>query len=47
MLAIVGFQDIYRAADAVPEVLNFGPIGLEGIDQKLISLIQQKHIPKR
>src|SRR5262249_16214232 len=30
VLAIVGFDDIYKAADAVPETLRFEPIGLEG-----------------
>jgi FAD/FMN-containing dehydrogenase/Fe-S oxidoreductase len=43
ILAIVGFDDVYKAADAVPEVLTFKPIGLEGIDQELIDFIKQKH----
>lgn len=43
VLAILGFPDIYTAADAVPEVLSFGPIGLEGIDQELVDFIRQKH----
>ena len=43
VLAIVGFDDIYKAADAVPEVLQFKPIGLEGIDQELIDFVREKH----
>src|SRR4051812_25823359 len=43
VLSIVGFEDIYTAADAVVEVLQFGPIGLEGIDQELIEFVKQKH----
>jgi FAD/FMN-containing dehydrogenase/Fe-S oxidoreductase len=43
VLAIVGFDDIYTAADAVPDVLRFKPIGLEGIDQELIDFIREKH----
>src|SRR5689334_4511047 len=43
LLAILGFKDVFAAADAVPDVLQFGPIGLEGIDQELIDLIQEKH----
>ncbi len=43
VLAILGFEDIYRAADAVPEVLRFQPIGLEGIDQELVDFIRAKH----
>src|SRR6185503_705010 len=29
VLSIVGFDDIYKAADAVPDILTFDPIGLE------------------
>jgi FAD/FMN-containing dehydrogenase/Fe-S oxidoreductase len=43
VLAILGFDDIYKAADAVPEALSFDPIGLEGIDQELVDFIKQKH----
>src|SRR5262249_22985662 len=43
ILAIVGFKDIYAAADAVPEALTFQPIGLEGIDQELVDFIKEKH----
>src|SRR5690348_4225229 len=32
VLAIIGFKDVFEAADTVPDVLTFGPIGLEGID---------------
>jgi FAD/FMN-containing dehydrogenase/Fe-S oxidoreductase len=43
VLAMLGFKDIYTAADAVPEALRFKPIGLEGLDQELIDFIRQKH----
>ncbi len=43
VLAILGFKDVFAAADAVPEVLTFNPIGLEGIDHELIELIREKH----
>jgi FAD/FMN-containing dehydrogenase len=43
ILSIVGFDDIYTAADVVPEVLTFNPIGLEGIDEELIDFIKEKH----
>ena len=35
-LAVLGFTDIAAAADAVPGVLEFGPIGLEAIDDLLV-----------
>ena len=35
-LLVVGFADVYAAAAAVPAVLELGPIGLEGMDDRLI-----------
>ena len=44
VLAIIGFEDIFAAADAVPEVLEFAPIALEGIDEMLIRYIRVKDV---
>ena len=44
VLAVLGFADVFAAADAVPEVLEFRPIGLEGIDGLLINFIREKHL---
>lgn len=44
VLAIIGFEDIFAAADAVPDVLRHGPIGLEGIDDLLIRFVRKKHL---
>jgi FAD/FMN-containing dehydrogenase/Fe-S oxidoreductase len=44
VLVILGFRDIYRAADAVPKVLEHKPIGLEGIDELLVKNIKTKHL---
>jgi FAD/FMN-containing dehydrogenase/Fe-S oxidoreductase len=35
-LLVLGYEDIYHAADHVPEILEFGPVGLEAIDHLLI-----------
>ena len=35
-LVVVGFADVYAAAAAVPAVLELGPMGLEGLDDRLI-----------
>ena len=43
VLAIVGFADVYDAADAVPDMLAHHPIGLEGIDQMLIDFMTRSH----
>jgi FAD/FMN-containing dehydrogenase/Fe-S oxidoreductase len=44
VLAIIGFPDIFSAADCVPEALTYGPIGLEGIDQLFIDFIKRKRL---
>ena len=35
-LVVLGYADIIRAAESVPEVLAAGPIGLEGMDRFLV-----------
>jgi FAD/FMN-containing dehydrogenase/Fe-S oxidoreductase len=35
-LLVLGYEDVFHAADHVPEILEHGPIGLEGIDQVLV-----------
>ncbi len=41
-LVVLGYDDAYHAGDHVPEVLKFGPIGLEGIDHRLVSYMRKK-----
>jgi FAD/FMN-containing dehydrogenase/Fe-S oxidoreductase len=41
-LLVLGYPDIYAAADHVPEVLEYGPVGLEGLDDKLIDDMQRR-----
>ncbi|HVH87847.1 MAG TPA: FAD-linked oxidase C-terminal domain-containing protein [Terriglobales bacterium] len=41
-LVVLGYSDVYAAADHVPEVLQFKPIGLEGIDDRLVSYMKRK-----
>jgi FAD/FMN-containing dehydrogenase/Fe-S oxidoreductase len=36
VLVVLGYPDVFEAAADVPAVLEFGPIGLEGIDDYLI-----------
>ncbi|HEY8128229.1 MAG TPA: FAD-binding and (Fe-S)-binding domain-containing protein [Hyphomicrobium sp.] len=42
-LAVLGFEDIFRAADAAAFVRKRGPIGLEAMDDKLIEFMRDKH----
>jgi FAD/FMN-containing dehydrogenase/Fe-S oxidoreductase len=41
-LVVLGYSDVYEAGDAVPEVLTFRPIGLEGIDDRLVAYMKRK-----
>ena len=43
VLVVAGFPDIYAAGDAVPLLLRHEPVGLEGLDQKLIDFMKLKH----
>ncbi|MFL5798105.1 MAG: FAD-binding and (Fe-S)-binding domain-containing protein [Actinomycetota bacterium] len=43
-LLVLGFPDVYLAADAVPQVLEHGPIGLEGLDDRLIQDMKIKKV---
>jgi FAD/FMN-containing dehydrogenase/Fe-S oxidoreductase len=42
VLLLLGFADIYGAADMVMEVLEAGPIGLEAIDDVLVGNLRRK-----
>lgn len=43
-LTVLGFDDIYRAADAVPMILAHRPAALEGLDHRLIQLEHTRHL---
>lgn len=43
-LLVMGFKDVYTAADHVMDALEGKPIGLEGMDQELISYMKQKKL---
>ena len=43
-LAVVAYQDIFTCGDHVPEVMSYGPIGLEGIDDYLVEYTRRKGI---
>ena len=40
----LGFSDAFVAADHVPAVLEFGPIGLEGFDGLLVEFMLRKNL---
>lgn len=41
-LLVLGYPDVYTAADAVPDILAAGPIGLEGLDDRLVEDLKRK-----
>ena len=43
-LVILGFPSIFEAADAVPRVLEFGPIACEGVDRFLVDSMRRKDL---
>jgi len=40
-LVVMGYKDVYSAADHLQEILECGPIGLEGLDHLLIKWVKQ------
>ncbi len=43
-LLVLGYPDVYSAADHLMEILELDPIGLEGIDELLIEWMKIKHV---
>ena len=43
-LLVLGYPDVYSAGDHVMEVLAHHPIGLEGLDERLIEDMKKKHL---
>jgi FAD/FMN-containing dehydrogenase/Fe-S oxidoreductase len=44
VLAVLGYQDIYEAADQTPAILPFGNICLEGLDSSMIDDMRRKNL---
>ena len=42
VLVLLGFPDVYAAGDAVAQIRVSGPIGLEGMDRKLMQYFRRK-----
>ncbi|WP_051062063.1 FAD-binding and (Fe-S)-binding domain-containing protein [Paraburkholderia kururiensis] len=46
VLLLLGFKDIYTAADAVPHFNRFSPIAIEGLDRAIIRGLQARGLKK-
>ncbi|MCB5177327.1 FAD-binding and (Fe-S)-binding domain-containing protein [Microvirga lenta] len=44
VLVIIGFPDIFQAADMVPRILEHEPLAVEGIDHFLVDSMLRKHL---
>jgi FAD/FMN-containing dehydrogenase/Fe-S oxidoreductase len=45
-LLVLGYEDVYHAGDHIPDILQYGPIGLEGMDDRLVEdMIKMKIHP--
>jgi len=47
VLLAIGFEHICHAADFIPRLLEFGPEGIEGIDQFLVANMKKKNLHPR
>jgi FAD/FMN-containing dehydrogenase/Fe-S oxidoreductase len=45
VLVGLGYADAFHAADYVPEILEFGPIGLEGFEGSIVDGLRRKGAP--
>ncbi len=43
-LVALGYENVFSAADDVPQIMKSGPIGLEGLDRALIEDMSIKHL---
>ncbi len=41
-LLVVGFPDVFQAADRVPEIMAHRPVALEGADERITAFMQRK-----
>ncbi|HEX6959121.1 MAG TPA: FAD-binding and (Fe-S)-binding domain-containing protein [Ferrovibrio sp.] len=41
-LAVLGYPDVFSAGDHVPDILRYKPLGLEGLDDRLIRYMRKK-----
>ena len=42
VVLVVGYPDIYRAGDAVPTLLPFKPIAMEGLDERIVGGLRSR-----
>ena len=43
-LLVLGYPDVFHAADHCPEIMQHKPIGLEGMDDVLVGAMKEAHL---
>ncbi|MFZ0391492.1 MAG: FAD-binding and (Fe-S)-binding domain-containing protein [Calditrichia bacterium] len=46
-LLVLGYPNVFQAGDHVPEIMEYGPTGLEGIDDLLVDYMDKKGMNSR
>jgi len=46
-LVVLGFKDIFSAGDAVPHILPFSPIAMEGLDWNIVGGLNDRNLRQR
>ena len=46
-LLVLGFEDIFQAGDAVPHILPFEPIAMEGLDWNIVGGLNDRNLQQR
>lgn len=41
-LVVIGYEDVYQAGDDIPRILDHQPVGLEGLDDGLVTYMARK-----
>ncbi|HEX6905265.1 MAG TPA: FAD-linked oxidase C-terminal domain-containing protein [Terriglobales bacterium] len=47
VVLLLGYPDVYQAGDDIPEVLEYSPTALEGLDDRLMENVRKKGGPHR
>ncbi|ABA56987.1 conserved hypothetical protein [Nitrosococcus oceani ATCC 19707] len=43
-VVVLGYPDVYTAGDHIPQILEYAPIGLEGMDNLLLKYMKKEHM---
>jgi FAD/FMN-containing dehydrogenase/Fe-S oxidoreductase len=44
VLLVLGYPDVYTACDDTMEIMHYGPLGLEGFDDRLVEDVRKRHL---